>query len=332
MKYLEKICDYTLNIGEQVIYLATGRRLKFSQYQQLGHLLPAETYKDYHFQPYYDGISGAVVARIENGTDRVIYKEGCRKKIDSEAAKLQQWQQIMPGMTPRVINTYVMGDRETLIREYVTGKFLPELYFSEQDISIKEEATRQLFKVMLNIWTLTLRDEPPPLNYINEILHRLDEVYAMHPYLEFVSSQENLEQLLVKAKEYERLLSPSFSVWLHGDFNVNNIIYDNGQIKFIDVHRSHYGDYLSDIGVFLLSIIRPPDLSDRVRKDMEKVREIVIESITDFKNSTLDETQALRLDISLARNYITSSRVIIDRRHAYWLFMQGIGILKARFG
>ena len=40
MKYLEKVADYVLNVGEQAIFLITGRRLKFSQYQQLGLLMP----------------------------------------------------------------------------------------------------------------------------------------------------------------------------------------------------------------------------------------------------------------------------------------------------
>jgi aminoglycoside phosphotransferase (APT) family kinase protein len=237
----------------------------------------------------------------------------------------------MPGLTPRVINTFVLGDRETLIREYVTGKFMNELYFSEQDTAVKEEATFHLIEVMKNIWNLTLKNESPVLSYVDEIRHRLDEVYAMHPYLEFVSSQENLEQLLLKTEECEKTLSPPVSVWLHGDFNVNNIVYDNQQIKFIDVHRSHYGDYLSDIGVFLVSITRPAELSDKVRTDMQRVSEIIIESMKNYEAFKPDEKQTLRLDICLARNYITSSRVVIEKRHAYRLFQNGINILKTRF-
>jgi aminoglycoside phosphotransferase (APT) family kinase protein len=151
----------------------------------------------------------------------------------------------------------------------------------------------------------------------------------MHPHLKFVADQEKLEQLLDKLKEYERLLVPPFSVWLHGDYNANNIVYDNGQIKFIDVHRSHYGDYLSDVGVFFISTIRPANLSERLRQDMEKVRSIIEEAMKEFKESALDKNQAQRFKISLARNYITSARVIMDKPHAYWLFQQGLNILKA---
>ncbi|MBN1368435.1 MAG: phosphotransferase [Dehalococcoidales bacterium] len=329
LKYLEKVCDYTLNISEQALYLITGRRLNFTQYQQISHALPGETYRNSHFQPYYDGISGAITARIENGDNRIIYKEGSKRKIESEVSRLQQWQQIIPGITPRVLNTYVLNDRETLIKEYIGGSLLSELYFSDRDIQFKEEATRRLAKVMTDVWQLTVKPERPELKYFDEIQQRLEEVYAMHPHLRAIGDRDNLEKLLSKLKQTEHLLAPAFSVWLHGDYNVNNIVYDNGQIKFIDVHRSHYGDYLSDIGVFFISTIRPPDLSERVRLDMEKVRLIILEAITGFKESALDENRTQRLEVSLARSYITSPRIIMDKNYAARLFENGIELLKA---
>ncbi len=329
LKYLEKVCDYTLNISEQALYLITGRRLNFIQYQQMSHVFPKETYLNSHFQPYYDGISGALTGRVENGENRVIYKEGSKRKIESEVVKLKQWQQVMPELTPRVINTYVMKDRATLVREYVAGTLLSELYFSERDFELKEMATRQLAKIMIDVWRLTMKPVSPQIEYSKEIWQRLEEVYVLHPHLKCVAEQEKLEQLLEKLSEQEKLLAPPFSVWLHGDYNVNNIIYDKGQIKFIDVHRSHYGDYLSDVGVFFISTIRPPNLSESVRRDMEKVRSIIREAIEEFKESTLDKNQAKRFEISLARNYITSARIIVDKPHASWLFQQGVNILKA---
>ena len=83
------------------------------------------------------------------------------------------------------------------------------------------------------------------------------------------------------------------------------------------------------MGVFFISTIRPPNLSESVRRDMEKVRSIIREAIEEFKESTLDKNQAKRFEISLARNYITSARIIVDKPHASWLFQQGVNILKA---
>jgi aminoglycoside phosphotransferase len=328
MKYLEKVCDYTLNIGEQAIFLITGRRLKFSQYQQLDRLISQETSLEYSFRPYYDGISGAVVARMENNQGMVLYKEGSKSKIAAEADKLSEWQKIFPSLTPKVITTTVQGDRETLLREFVAGDLLSELYLSDRNFGEKEEATRILLKVMIGLWELTLKEERPIIDYVDQIRSRLGEVYAMHPYLEYLAHQENLDVFLNTAKEQENSFSPSFSVWLHGDFNINNIVYHRGQVKFIDVHRSRYGDYLTDVGVFLVSIIRQSHLEDEMRQDMERVRGMLMDAVGNFAQKMKDEKFSSRLNLSLARSYITSSRVVVDEPHARWLFGQGIDLLK----
>ena len=77
-----------------------------------------------------------------------------------------------------------------------------------------------------------------------------------------------IEELLVRAGALEPDLAPPVSVWLHGDFNANNVLYHEptGQVKFIDVHRSRLGDYLQDISVFLLSMERRPDVSPGLRE------------------------------------------------------------------
>lgn len=142
IKYLEKICDYTLNIGEQAIFLVTGRRLKFAQYQQLDRLASTSPSGCFDFHPYYDGISGALVARIDTGKEALVLKTGSKRKIDAEAAKLKQWEEIFPSLTPRVISTVIHGDRETLLREFVAGDLLSELYFSQGNMEEKEKATR----------------------------------------------------------------------------------------------------------------------------------------------------------------------------------------------
>ncbi len=328
MKYLEKICDHTLNIGEQAIFLITGRRLKFSQYQQLDRLVSPETSLKYSFYPYYDGISGAVVARMDDGQGMVLYKEGNKKKIAAEADKLLEWQKVSPSLTPRVITTTIQGDRETLLREFVAGDLLSDLYLSDGNIQEKEEATRILFTVVVELWGLTLKEEKPVIDYVDQIRSRLGEVYAMHPYLEYLAGEEGLDILLDAAKERETSLSPSFSVWLHGDFNINNVVCHKGQVRFIDVHRSHYGDYLTDAGVFMVSTVRQPHLRDKVCQDMERVRSMVMDAIGSFARARKDENFSSRLNLSLARSYITSSRVVVDEPHARWLFEQGVNLLK----
>ncbi len=329
IKYLEKICDNTLNIGELAIFLVNGRRLKFAQYQQLDRLELPGLAAGSNFNPYYDGISGALVARVENGRETLVVKTGSKKKIDAEAAKLNDWQNIFPSLTPRVISTIVQGDRETLLREFVAGDQLSEFYFSDKSPDEKEKVTRTLIQIMFQLWDLTLKQEIPGTDYTAQIRSRLGEVYAMHPYLEYYANQENLDSLLEKTERLEVRLRPPFSVWLHGDFNINNVIYHEGQIKFIDVHRSSYGDYMCDIGVFMLSTIRNAPKIGPILKDLEEVREIMKNSVASFAADHGDRAWESRLQISLARSYMTSSRVIIDESQARWLFETGLNLLKS---
>lgn len=327
LKYMEKVCDYTLNIGEQAIFLITGRRLKFAQYQQLDRLVSPHTADRYSFHAYYDGMSGASVARLENRSEAMIYKAGSKRKIAAEADKLRQWQEVSPSLAPRVIATHSVGDREALLREFVRGDLLSELYFSERNIEDKETVTTALLDTLTEMWEFTLRADEPAVDYSGEIESRLSEVYAMHPYLEYVAAQEGLADLLGLARQRESALAPPFCVWLHGDFNVNNVMHDGHDIKFIDIHRSHYGDYLTDVGVFLVSIVRQPRLSQQTRSDMATVWNMVCEAAVSFGRTKGDVACAQRLNLSLARSYITSARIIVDEAHARWLFQQGTNLL-----
>jgi aminoglycoside phosphotransferase (APT) family kinase protein len=149
----------------------------------------------------------------------------------------------------------------------------------------------------------------------------------MHPYLEYLAGQYGLEGKLAAVAAREPDLAPNFSVWLHGDLNINNIFYKDGQMQFIDVHRSHYGDYLSDIGVILISTLRKPGIIQDVRREMQAVGQLIIETVGDFGRTHGDITFTERLNLSLARSYITSSRIIADKNQARWLFEQGTKLL-----
>jgi phosphate uptake regulator/aminoglycoside phosphotransferase len=328
MKYLEKVCDFTLNIGEQAIYLTTGRRLKFSQYQQLDRLLYKESQVDYEYHPYYDGISGAIVARMVTDEKVLVYKEGSKKKIAAEAKKLEDWQKLFPHLAPQVIQVDNVGEREALLREYVSGTHLSDLYLSSIRFSEKEKATHIFIELLISIWNLTVKKERPEISYIKQIRTRLAEVYAMHPYLEFLANQNKLDKILNKVEQIEDKFAPAFAVWLHGDLNINNVFYQNDQIQFIDVHRSNYGDYLADMGVFLVSTLRSPNISSEIGKEMEAIRNITLKELRAFSKTNSDNHFDVRLNLSLARSYITSSRITVDKSQANMLFEKGIELLK----
>lgn len=337
MKYLEKVADYVLNIGEQTIFLSTGRRLKFSQYQQLGELVPESAPGEMEFHPYWDGISGAVVAQVRRHGTPAIYKEGSRRKIEAEAQKLEAWARIPGDLTPRVLGSVTVKDREALLREFVDSPLLSELYLSPAARDAKLTATRRLLDAVTVVWRYTLVVERPRIDYVDQIRRRLPEVYALHPNFQPLVAQGipvgsdtvRLEELLVRAEALEPDLAPPVSVWLHGDFNANNVLYrePTGQVKFIDVHRSRLGDYLQDVGVFLLSMDRRPGQTAELLGDFAAINQVVEGFARRFAAEHGDAAFDRRLHLSLARSCITSCRVVADAPQSEHLLRRGLSLL-----
>ena len=337
LKYLEKVADYTLNIGEQTIYSVTGRRLKFPQFLQLEQLTGEARIGTYNFRPYWDGISGAIVARVEAPETPMIYKEGSRRKIEEEATKLDTWQRIAQDLTPRVLGSVSVKDRQALLREYVEGALLSDLYLSSTPREIKLRATRRVLAAVEFVWQTTLTPTPPAIDYVEQIRQRLPDAFVLHLQLWAIAKAgiangrriAPLDTLLDQAMGLQADLAPPFSVWLHGDFNANNVIYnpETEQIKFIDVHRSKPGDYVQDVGVFLLSMVRRPDLNGTTEADIQAVNAVVEDFARSFARRRNDLAFDRRLKLSLARSCLTSIRIVIDPAMAERLLLRGMTLL-----
>lgn len=176
-------------------------------------------------------------------------------------------------------------DRQALLREYVQGTLLSDLYLSACPREQKLHATRRMLDAVESVWRTTLIPTPTAVDYVEQIRRRLPDAFVLHPELETVAKTGlasepragSVEELLEAAAGLEVQIAPPFSVGLHGDFNANNVIYnpEADQIKFIDEHRSQLGDYLQDIGVFLLSMVRRPDLTKALEADVEAINAVV---------------------------------------------------------
>jgi aminoglycoside phosphotransferase (APT) family kinase protein len=159
---------------------------------------------------------------------------------------------------------------------------------------------------------------------------RLGDVYEIHPEFDHSSGNINdveicsIESLLKQASEYEKQFPAPFSVYIHGDFNLDNILYDpaRSRVKFIDLHRSQYFDYVQDVTVFMVSIYRLQILDPVVRKRMMKLARDFCHFARRYARRSGDKTFEIRLALGLARSFATSTRFILDKSLARKMFLR----------
>jgi aminoglycoside phosphotransferase (APT) family kinase protein len=174
---------------------------------------------------------------------------------------------------------------------------------------------------------------------VRQIRERLPELYAIHPELEGLRGRAtrvfgiehcSLDGLLEQLEVIEPALAPPVTVRIHGDFNTNNVVYDAAQdrVSFIDVHRSGAGDYLQDIGVFVVSSLRSPIQDPRVTADLEQLNAQVVAFAGEFGRLVGDDHFERRLALSQARSFITSGRLLTDIEFARSLYLKGVHLLE----
>jgi phosphate uptake regulator len=341
-KFLERIGDSILNIGETTLFILTGERLKLHQYlhlEQVAGAVAPRAEGPLDFRQIWGGISGARVGRVALGeSEPLIWKEGDERKIDEEIREMDAWNQIVPGLVPDVKARHREDGRLSFLGQFLRGSLLRDVYIT-RSWDEKIRATRRLVETVRDVWSATLVKEPPRIDYARQIRERLPELFAIHPKLEALRGGESrvfgithgsLADLLDRAAEVEAALAPPVSVRLHGDFNANNVVYDaeQDQVHFIDVHRSGQGDYLQDIGVMLVSNVRNPIEDGRVAAELGRINELIREFALEFARLIGDDHFESRLTLSQARSLITSGRVVADFEFARSIFLQGVRLLE----
>jgi phosphate uptake regulator len=343
-KFLERIGDSILNIGETTLFILTGERLKLHQYlhleQLVGAVAPAAGESaTVDLRQIWGGVSGARVGRVDVGPGRrLIWKEGDRDKIEAEVRQLQEWNRIVPGLVPAVEGRVEADGRESFVGRYLDGTLLRDVYLTGS-WDDKLHATARLLETLREVWLATLEKEVPPVDYVRQIRERLGDLYTMHPRLAdlrrgrtrvFGISHRSLDELLTAVAAFERELAPPASVRLHGDFNTNNIVYDAAadHVHFIDVHRSGSGDYVQDIGVLLVSNLRQPIQDPRIQTELARLNRLVEGFAAEFARRIGDTHFGVRLMLSQARSFITSGRLVTDPDFARDIYLRGVRLLE----
>jgi phosphate uptake regulator len=341
-KFLERIGDSILNIGETTLFILTGERLKLHQYLHLEQVAGAVTPQAegaLDFRQIWGGLSGARVGLVglPQG-EPLIWKEGDERKIDDEIREMEAWNRLVPGLVPDVKARHREDGRLSFLGQFLRGRLLRDVYLTRR-WEEKTHATRRLLETVRDVWTATLVKEPPRVDYIRQIRERLPELFALHPRLEALRRGEtrvfgiahgSLADLLDRVAAFEATLAPPVSVRLHGDFNANNIVFDDEQdrVHFIDVHRSTHGDYLQDIGVLLVSNVRSPLAAEELAADLGRLNERIRDFAGEFARLIGDDHFEVRLTLSQARSLITSGRVVADFQFARDIFLQGVHLLE----
>ena len=341
--YLERIGDIILEIGEEMIYIFFGERLKFTQYQALMDGLSAAGLdpgrKTMTFQSIWSGRSGCRVGVVgTGGSGRTVFKCGPAGKMERERDNLKTWAALKPGLTPAV-RAFVPPAREgreaALILEYVSGRSLRDFFMDPGSSAEAEPALAGALELMAGLWRSTRQETPARAAFARQAEKRLGPARVLFPdLLNFKGAWGGIEimsirEMLSEAVVLEQDLAAPFTVRIHGDFNLSNIMREEGgAFRFLDLYRSRTSDYAQDLSVMILSLLRLPKAGAAARDRLARAARLVWDFALAFAAENQDPTLEARLSFGLARSYLTSARFEARRPGAARLIGYGRRLLE----
>lgn len=341
-RYLERIGDALLNVGEAIISASVGERLKIHQYRALEEALDGAAAlglkrENLMIEAVGETRSGCRIGRVEErgpgGTrPAVIFKEGRRDKIAAEVASIEVWRKQFPDLVPKVHAFQENGENASVLLEFLPGRTLQEWLLHGEDHQALA-AVDAVADTLETLWNVTRWDEPVPCSFLADLPSRIGDVYRAHREFQRDGvligklALPDFSVLTTQARKIEDGLAAPFSVRVHGDLNNDNILYDSvaGKIRFIDVHRSQQSDYVRDVAVLAVSNFRMPVFQRSIRERIERINRRLIDRAERFAREAGDTTFSARLAFGLARSFATSTRFILDESFSEDLY------LRARF-
>lgn len=338
--YLERMGDSLLNAGEALLSSRLGERIKIDQLRTLEDSLVdvKSELGDILMHPVGETKSGARIAKlsVRDSTQKsLIFKEGKASKLVEERDGIQRWQAAVPGIAPDIYSFHEDGDRSVVLFEYLRGHTFEALLF-ERSRNRLEAALRRMTTTLVEVWALTREQEPARPRFIHQLVTRLDDVRAVHPtFFSRAGSIQGIEllpygALLERVANIDAELQCPHSVLIHGDFNVDNVIYDDvdDRVRFIDLHRSRHMDYCQDVSVFLVSSFRLQSFDPVFRRHVDWVVHSFYDWACEYAASIGDRTFPLRLALGMARSYATSMRFVLDEALVREMFLKSRYILE----
>jgi len=335
---VEQMGDALLDISESVISTNLGQAVNLERYHSLQESVEIldtdDDFSDVQIERIADTRSGSAISGISASDSKddgyvAIFKDGEKRKLKEELQGVESWHDIYPGLAPKILSYKKRGQSAALLIEHLPGLTFEQILLHESPELLKETLD-QLGKTLKSVWRETKTKKPVSANFMQQLEKRLGDVYKIHP--EFRESRSEIcglgipsfDTLAKRAEKYEKRLKAPFSVYIHGDFNVDNIIYDpmEKKINFIDLHRSCYMDYVQDVSVFMVSNYRLQILDAPLRRRIMNLAKDFYRIGRRYADKAGDETFELRLALGLARSFATSTRFILDKSLARSMFLR----------
>jgi hypothetical protein len=333
VRAVEQMGDALLNISEALISANLGQPVNIERYHSLKDSVARLDLDSVAIESLAETRSGSNISAISaDGDDNgyvAIFKEGQKRKVKEERQGVENWHEIFPGLAPKILSYRKRGQSASLLIEHLAGLTFEQILLNESR-PLLDETCRQLTRTLDSVWKETRNKKVVAAGHMEQLASRLGEVYAIHPEFENDSMSvcghtiPSFETLLKKAKIAEAKVEPPFSVYIHGDFNVDNIIYDplEKRINFIDLHRSSYMDYVQDVSVFMVSNYRLQILEARSRARILSIARKFHQFAARFAHDAGDDTFEFRLAFGLARSFATSTRFVLDKSLARAMYLR----------
>ncbi len=338
---VREMADTLLHISESIISANIGQPVNFERFFSLQSLVSElETEQELHVEPIAETRSGSAISGISASDGEAddyiaIFKDGIKSKVKEERQGVKSWHEIYPGLAPKILSYEKRGESAALLIEHLSGYTFEHILVNE-DARLLKETLAQLGKTLNSVWRETCTDEKVSAGYMQQLEKRMPEVCKIHP--EFVQGAQSIcgqkipsfQSLVKQTERLEKKLPAPFSVYIHGDFNVDNIIYDpiEKRVNFIDLHRSRYMDYVQDVSVFMVSNYRLQILDAGARKRILGLALDFYQIARRYAKRKKDDTFELRLALGLARSFVTSTRFILDKSLARSMFLRARYLLE----